>query len=320
MRRFRPLLATIGVWICASACLVMNNKIDLPFGKPGVQAKHLDGEPEARKVIAVISLQGEIGSAERFGINPDDVRAVLARLSIEPELAAVLLHVNSPGGSSAASEEILRQFERFRDEEKVPLFAYFSELAASGGYYISLAAEHITANPNAVTGSIGVISVFVSAERLVKEKLAVDVVTVKSGSFKDSGSVFRTMEKTEVEYWQQLVAHTHKIFTSRVQKARNMTPEKVVSISDGRVFHSQSALEGGLIDQIGTLDDALAHVRTKLGDKNAKAVQFGVNRVSFSLLGSQVPTPLDSLTMESLASLYGRQMLYMALSTGQLQY
>lgn len=208
--------------------------------------------------VAVMRLDGTISDStgdyiSTGGITPDHVDDLLAQAAIDPSIKAVVIRVNSPGGSVVASDEIYRALLDF---EK-PVVIWMSEMAASGGYYISCAADHVFAHPDTLTGSIGVISQFINAEELLDE-LGVDVVVITSGARKDTGSLFRAMTEEEKALWREITDEIYGSFVEIVAEARELPEETVRELADGRVYTGRQAFDLGLVDELGALDDAIA--------------------------------------------------------------
>lgn len=195
---------------------------------------------------------------------------------------AILIRIDSPGGGVAASQEIHEEVVRTRTDYGKPVVASMGAVAASGGYYIAVAADRIVANPGTVTGSIGVIANFTNLEDLYK-KIGVESRVIKSGKFKDSGSPFRDMTKEEERLLQSLVDDMYKQFVEAVTKGRNMSEEKVLSIADGRIFSGRQALELGLVDELGNLQDAI-QAAAKMGGIKGKPVVVSEKKRGFSIL------------------------------------
>jgi len=208
--------------------------------------------------VAVIRLNGAISDApgDYFttqGITPKRVADLLAQASADPDIKAVVVRVNSPGGSVVASDEI---YHMLLDYEK-PIVFWMGEVAASGGYYISCGADHVFAHPDALTGSIGVISQFINAEELMDE-IGVDAVVITSGPRKDMGSLFREMTEEEQAIWQEVIDEVYDSFVDLVAQARDLPVETVRELADGRVYTGRQALELGLVDELGLVEDAIA--------------------------------------------------------------
>lgn len=166
---------------------------------------------------------------------------------------AILLRINSPGGSVVGSDEI---YQALRDEIDKPVVVSMSELAASGGYYIAASADRIIANPATFTGSIGVILTHTNVEGLLN-KVGVDVTIIKRGEFKDELSPFREMTEEERALWQEIIGEAYEQFVGVVTEGRSMPRETVRELADGRVYTGRQALELGLIDALGNLPDAI---------------------------------------------------------------
>lgn len=204
--------------------------------------------------VAVINVDGII-------IDSDPYIKSIRKIRETDSVKAVVVRINSPGGSVATSQEVYEELKNLGEE--MPVIASMGTVAASGGYYIACAASTIYANPGTITGSIGVIAQFASYEQLL-EWAKVEVEVIKSGEFKDLGSPLRKMPEAEKAYLQTLIDSVHSQFKDTVSKRRSLSPEKVVSLSDGKIFTGSRARELGLVDRIGTLETAIAEAR-KLG-------------------------------------------------------
>ena len=169
---------------------------------------------------------------------------------------AILLRIDSPGGAVAPSQEIYQEVKKIRDEGKKKIVTSMGSVAASGGYYIASASDKIVANPGSITGSIGVILELANISGLMK-KVGVESVIVKSGKYKDIGSMFRSMTPEERELIQGVIDDTHDQFIEAVAEGRGMEKEKVILIADGRVFTGRQAQKLGLVDEIGNMQDAI---------------------------------------------------------------
>jgi protease-4 len=208
--------------------------------------------------VALIHLDGVITSdtssgVYASGITPALVDNLLAQASADPAIKAVVVRVNSPGGSVVGSNQI---YHMLKDFDK-PIVFWMDETAASGGYYIACGADHIVAHPDSLVGSIGVISQFINAEDLLNE-IGVDVVVITSGPRKDTGSLFRDMTEEEQAYWQALIDEVYDGFVEIVAEARDMPEGTVRELADGRVYTGRQALELGLVDETGLPEDAIA--------------------------------------------------------------
>jgi protease-4 len=213
--------------------------------------------------VAVIRLEGTIVDQENVYaeyITPGQVSALIERAEQEPMVRAIVLRINSPGGGVVASDEIYRMLL----ETDLPVVVSMGSTAASGGYYIACAADHVVAHPDTLTGSIGVISQFPNVEELL-DKVGVDVVVITAGSVKDIGSPFREMTEEEQELWTEILTEVYQGFVAVVAEGRDLSLEQAEELADGRVYTGRQALELGLVDELGTLDDAIA-VAAELGN------------------------------------------------------
>ncbi len=198
--------------------------------------------------IAVVEITGVI-------IESESVVRQLKRYSDSKNIGAIVLRVDSPGGGVAPSQEIYEEVKRVVDKDK-PVIVSMGSVAASGGYYISLPATRIVANPGTITGSIGVISQFIHVQELF-DKIGVDVTTIKSGRYKDSGSMYRSMESFEREYWQVIMDDVYEQFVTAVAASRHLDLNEVYSLAEGRIYTGRQAFEIGMIDTLGTYEDAI---------------------------------------------------------------
>jgi len=176
----------------------------------------------------------------------------LRRAEGDSAVKAIVLRVNSPGGGVVASDEI---YHALLEIEK-PIVVSMSELAASGGYYISCAADKIVANPTTLTGSIGVISTVPNFEELL-DKIGIEVLVIKSGPMKDTLSPYRQPTEEEIEHWQQITDEAYEQFLSIVADERDLPLEEARDLADGRVYTGQQALALGLVDELGNLPEAI---------------------------------------------------------------
>jgi protease-4 len=201
-----------------------------------------------RKQIARVEISGAIASATRK-------RLLKAFQAIEDEkYPAVLLRIDSPGGTVGDSQEIYSALKRLR-EKGIKVVASFGNISASGGVYVGVGADHIVANPGTITGSIGVILRGNNLERLL-DKIGVSFKTVKSGPYKDILAFDREPTSEEMRILQELIDTSYQQFVETVAQERNLTVDTVRSFADGRIFTGEQALELGVVDRLGTEEDA----------------------------------------------------------------
>jgi len=221
------------------------------------------------KVLALFSGDG-VGVLQIEGAI-DDSRVVLAelrRFREMPWVKAIVVRVDSPGGAVAPTQEIFEEIQRAK--KKKPFIASMGSTAASGGYYIASACDKILANAGTLTGSIGVIMQLTNVEELMK-KVGVKGYSVKSGVNKDIGSPFQPLSPEGRQILQSLVDNVHSQFVVAVAQSRGMDEAEVRKLADGRIYSGAQAKELGLVDQIGTLEDAieLAAERAKIAPEPA---------------------------------------------------
>lgn len=236
--------------------------------------------------IAVIEVKGVIASGAGAGGVPqygtvyaDDVIQHVQRATGDASIGAIVLDINSPGGSVVGSVDIYRAL---RSSHK-PIVASMGEVAASGGYYIACAAQRILARSATTTGSIGVIWQFTNAEELLR-KLGVDTQIVASGEHKDEGGWHRPLDEEELAIYQSIVDQAYEDFLQVIVDNRDLPADRVRSLADGRIFSGRQALSLGLVDAEGNLDDAI-EVAAQLGgiEGEPRILRFGRNPTFFDL-------------------------------------
>lgn len=203
----------------------------------------------ATEKVAIIPIEGEIVDAR-------ETLDALHRYVASSTVKAIVIRINSPGGEIAPSQEIYSAILRVRNSAGKPIVASLDSVAASGGYYIASACERIVANPGSITGSIGVILQWFDMKELVQwAKLSPE--TIVSGPMKDAGSPYRQMTDVERAYFQGIVSQLHEQFVRDVARGRKLPEPDIKKIADGRIFTGEQALGLKLIDELGTLDDAV---------------------------------------------------------------
>ena len=238
------------------------------------------GDGFAPPKIALIDVDGVLMNAPRWSLLGEGEHPValllekLEKARRDSRVKALILRINSPGGTVTASDLMYEEVRRFRRETDKPVVAVFMDVAASGGYYIACAADEIIAHPTTVTGSIGVImQTFNVAGTLAK--IGVETEAIKSGPNKDAGSPFRKMKPGEREIFQGIIDELYDRFVSVVAAGRaDLSPEQVRELADGRVYTARQALELGLIDRIGGLREAVAGLEERIGTQRARIVTY----------------------------------------------
>jgi protease-4 len=201
------------------------------------------------------------------------VREELTKAADDRHVRALVVKINSPGGTVTASDILFRELELFRQRTKIPIIAVMMDVAASGGYYVALAADTVVAHPSTVTGSIGVLMVSLNAEGLL-QKVGLSANTIKSGERKDMGSPFRTLTPEERAIFQSVVDDLYGQFVAKVVERRRIPPDTARALADGRIYTAQQALRQGLIDRVGYVPDAIEAARRAAGLEEAKVVVY----------------------------------------------
>jgi protease-4 len=260
-----------GVWYEDQVIDLMKQKLGLEK-EDKINTINISGANKAIKAkskysgnrIAVIVAEGEImgGNAEGL-ISSEKFKEEIKKAKNNKNVKAIVLRVNSPGGSSLASEVLWRELDLARNEK--PVIASMGEVAASGGYYIAAASDSIVAQPNTITGSIGVFALWFNAQGLLNNKLGITTDVVKTGKFSDFLSPTRKVSEMERSIFQAQTEEAYDIFLDRVAKGRNMTKEEVMNVASGRVWTGNQALENGLVDVLGGLEDAIKIAAEKAG-------------------------------------------------------
>ena len=218
----------------------------------------------AKNTIGIIYAEGNI-DGQRDNIN-SDYATTLKKALEDDKISAIVLRVNSPGGSALISDEILTQIKLSKKEK--PLVVSMGNVAASGGYYISCAADKIFASENTITGSIGVFGLIWTAEELLLNKLKLHFSNVKTNDFSDIGSPYRSLSKKEKSLIQLSVKNTYNEFINHVSEGRNMTLSQVDEIGQGRVWTGFRAQNIGLVDSIGGIYEAIHAAADLAGIEN----------------------------------------------------
>ncbi len=236
--------------------------------------------------IVMVEIDGVIGGSEivdsLFGSAPVSmvarVRETLDIARADDEVRALLIRIDSPGGTATASEQIYSEIQRFREERGVPVIAQMGTTAASGGYMIAMAADTVQAHPTTVTGSIGVIFTSMNFAGLM-EKVGIEDQTITAGEFKDMGSPYRRLSSDERAQLQSIVDDMHARFRNIVDQGRpELSTKQVAELANGRIYSAQGALEVGLVDQLGTIEEAVIAIENRLGVSASRVVSYHRSR------------------------------------------
>ncbi|MBW2175153.1 MAG: signal peptide peptidase SppA [Deltaproteobacteria bacterium] len=254
-----------------------------------------DAAFEFGEKVGVVEVKGVIADAKETVLQ-------LKRFRQNDDVKAIVLRIDSPGGGVGPSQEIYAEVKRTTRTKKVVMGA----IAASGGYYVAAAADHVVANPGTITGSIGVLMEFTNLEELFK-KIGLSAVVLKSGKYKDTGSPLRKMTPEERDLLQKFIDNVHQQFVTAVAEGRKMSEESVRAIADGRILSGEQAQKLGLLDSLGNMEDAIAIAAELGGIKGEPSVVYAEEK-KFSMLelilGSKLAGALDRITGAALYSGY----------------
>ena len=224
--------------------------------------------------IAVIYANGSISGGEGNDdeIGSDRLAKAIRDARQDEKIKAIVLRVNSPGGSALASDVIWREVSLAKKTK--PVIVSMGNLAASGGYYISCAADRIFAQPNTITGSIGVFGLIPNLQNMLDKKLGITIDTVNTNKHSDMGTGLRAVSEREYMFIQNSIEKVYDTFTKRVAEGRKMTQADVDSIGQGRLWTGADALKINLVDEIGGLNDALAYAAKAAKLKDYKLLEL----------------------------------------------
>jgi len=233
--------------------------------------------------IAVVYAQGSIsGGSDEENIQSGLYAKTLREIREDDKVKAMVLRVNSPGGSALASDVILREVQLA--SEMMPVVVSMGNLAASGGYYISCAADTIVAEPTTLTGSIGVFGILPNFEQFFNNKLGITFDNVKTGEFADFGTGTKPLSRADSMVVQAFIDTIYRDFKSRVAEGRDMSMEAVEAVAQGRIWTGVQAKEKGLVDVIGSLDDAIELAAGMAGLEGYKRKEFPKQKDPFEEL------------------------------------
>jgi len=242
------------------------------------------------------------------------VREELKKAEDDDRIQALVVRINSPGGTATASDILYRELSAFKARKKIPVVAAIMDVGASGGYYVALAADTIVAHPTTVTGSIGVVMLTLNAEGLL-QKVGVAPLAIKSGAKKDMGSPFRGLSDEERQIFQGVIDDLYGRFVSLIAKERRMPEDKVRAFADGRIYTARQAKELGLVDRVGYLEEAVEAAKQAARLSEARVVMYHRPREYRSNIysGTPVPEPIQPslLQLSSLLIGPGPRFLYL---------
>jgi protease-4 len=300
-----------------SAKMGLSSISEVNFISPSKYAKNLDitGNSEYNdNRVAVIIAQGEIqgGDGDEYTIGSERIAAAIRAARKSDKVKAIVLRVNSPGGSALASEVIWREMDLARKEK--PVIASMGDVAASGGYYIACFADTILAQENTVTGSIGAFGLFFTAQELMNDKMGINIETVKTNKHSDIGTLDRDLSPSERRIMIRQVDQIYGTFKERVAEGRGMDIAKVDTIGQGRVYSGSDALDLGLVDIMGGLTDAIAIAADKAGiSESYSVIEYPELEDPFQTLLKDLSSGFGSASTASIKKELGHYAYYLEL-------
>lgn len=266
MERERKLTVAILAMLILVAVIAI---VDISFKIEEKRSREIKiSMPEFGSGVGIVRVEGAIelsSPAGPFGVT-SGAEAVVKRLDDlenDDSIKAVVVRINSPGGTVAATQEIYEKIMKLR-KKNIPVVASMGDVAASGGYYVASACNHIVANYGTLTGSIGVIAYSPNLKRLF-DKFGIQMNVIKSGKYKDILASHRDMSSEERALLQEIIDSSYHKFVRDIAAGRNMDQADVERVADGRIMSGESALKNKLIDQTGTFEDAIAKARELAG-------------------------------------------------------
>jgi protease-4 len=260
-----------------------------------------DARDRHKGVLAIVHVGGPIQFSNSPAVwsstDAEDIAKKLHELSEDDDVKAIVLRINSPGGTVGSVQEISEEIGRCRAKGK-KVVASMGDVAASGGYYLAAASDHILANPGTITGSIGVILEFGNLEGLF-QKVGLKVEVIKSGAHKDIGSPARPLTAEETRMLQASIDDAYAQFLDAVSQGRHLSHEQLKNIADGRIFTGRQAMQIGLVDELGNQEDAI-QAAIRLAKLPAKPVIDGDDRKSFSSFLQRATSQLSHQPLEAI--------------------
>lgn len=258
-----------------------------------------DKDTSSSKRIAIVYASGEItgGDGDDNTIGSEKISKTLRQVRLDDNVKAVVLRVNSPGGSSLASDVIWR--EVMLTKKVKPVIVSMGDYAASGGYYIACAADSIYAEPNTITGSIGIFAMLPNLQKFFNDKLGLTFDGVKTGKFADLGDVSRPLTPEERLILQTQVNQGYDTFTKAVAAGRHKTQAYINSIGQGRVWTGRQAITIGLVDKLGNINDAIKSAAKKAGVKDYNVVPYPEQTSKFKNLGKSFSVEVRAAMVKS---------------------
>ncbi len=242
-----------------------------------LEERTLSGEGADK--ILLIDISGALTTGKADGIFPEPslparLKEELTKAEKDERIKALILRINTPGGTVTSSDILYHELEEFKKKRQVPIITAMMDISTSGGYYVAMASDYIIAHPSTITGSIGVIMLTLNGQGLL-EKIGIEPTAIVSGPKKSMGSPFRAMKDEERAIFQDVIDRLFAQFLTTVEKGRpNLNKAKIRQLADGRIYTADIAKAEGLIDEIGYLDDAIEQAKKMAKVTEAQVVTY----------------------------------------------
>ncbi len=289
------LLLVLFLFLIFNGCTLFKINVTPTLGP--LKEKTVSGEGGDK--VLLVDIKGMISNKKQvspLGVETnvglvDQVRETLKKAEKDNDVKALILRINTPGGTVTSSDIIYHEIKKFKERKKIKVYAVVMDLAASGGYYVAQAADRIIVHPTSLTGSIGVIALKMNLGGLM-EKVGVNVEVVKSGDHKDFLSPFRSLTEDERLIFQKTIDNLHQRFVTTIEDNRKqLNREEIKKLADGRIYTSQQALDAKLIDQIAYMDEAEEFIKKDLGLEEIRLVLYHRSGQYKSNIYSSPPVP-----------------------------
>ena len=263
--------------------------------------------------VAIIYAVGAIqsGEGDAATIGSETIASAIRDARLAPDVKAVVLRVNSPGGSALASDVIWRETVLLKEAGK-HFIVSMSDLAASGGYYISCAADKIYANSTTITGSIGVFGILPNIGGVYEKHLGISFDKIKTHDHSGSPDGYFAMDEFEINAYNEIIIDIYEDFTTKVSEGRGMTKEQVEEVARGRVWTGEDALEIGLVDEIGSLNDAIAYAEVLIGGEDIEKIYLPIQKDPFEAMIEDivgVESELNALQLLGVEDIYLKEVI-----------
>ena len=251
--------------------------VDVFSGKGVLQETTISGEGPDK--VLLIDISGTLTTSKDSGIFstpslPARLKEELTKAEKDDHIKAIILRINTPGGTVTSSDILYHEIQEFKEKRKVPVITSIMDIGTSGGYYVAMASDYIFVHPSTITGSIGVIMLTLNGQGLL-EKIGIQPTAIVSGPKKSMGSPFRAMNSEERAIFQDVIDRLYTRFLTVVEQGRpELTAEKIRQLADGRIYTADVAKNEGLIDEIGYLDDAIDRAKKSANLNTAQVVTY----------------------------------------------